>query len=303
MQESAAAIYASIIANLLIAVLKFTAGLVTGSSAMVAEGIHSVVDSANGSLLLVGQRRSRRPPDDSHPFGYGHEMYFWSMVVAMLFFGVGGGVSVYQGIHRVLQPEPLENAVWSYVVLAGAGVINGASFLIGFRQFRRTTEGRGFWGTVRASKDPSLFSVVLEDVADLIGVGIAFVAIALARALHAPWIDGAGSIGIGLVLAGIAFVLMRESKALLIGERARGDVIDAAHAAAAGEPAILAIRQLLTLQLGPEDVLIGFGAEFEPSLTASQVADAVDRLERVIMSAHPEVRHIYIEAEALRGRH
>ncbi len=302
MPESAIAIYASIVANVLIAMLKFTAGLVTGSSAMLAEGIHSVVDGANGSLLLVGRHRSRRPPDESHPFGYGHEMYFWSMVVAMVFFGIGEGVSVVQGIHRVLHPEPLENAFWSFAVLAGAGALDGASYFIGFRQFNRTTGGRGFWNTVRVSKDPALFSVVLEDVADLIGVAIAFAAIALARALDAPWIDGAGSIAIGLVLAGIAFVLMRESKALLIGEGARGDLIAAARAAAAGEPAILAIRQLLTLQLGPEDVLIGFGAEFEPSLTAAQVADAVDRLERVIVSAHPEVKHIFIEAEALRGR-
>jgi cation diffusion facilitator family transporter len=268
---------------------------------MVAEGIHSVIDGANGWLLLVGERRSHRPPDESHPFGYGHETYFWSMVVAMLFFGVGGGVSVFQGIHRIQQPEPLTSAAWNYAVLAGAAAIDGASFFIGFRQFRRTTAGHGFWSAVHASKDPALFSVVLEDIADLIGIGIAFVAIVLAQRFNAPWIDGAGSIGIGLVLGAIAVILMRESKALLIGERARGDVIAAVHAAAAGEPAVLRIRQLLTLQLGPDDVLVAFGAEFDPGLTAAQVADAVDRLERVIVSSHPEVTHIFIEAEALRG--
>jgi len=295
------AIYASIGANVLIAALKFAAVLATGSSAMLSEGIHSAIDAANGPLLLVGQHRSRKPADESHPFGYGHEMYFWTMVVAMLFFGVGGGVSVLEGIDRIRHPVPMGSLAWNYAVLGGAALFDTISLVVGLRQFRRTAHGRPFWSVVRASKDPALFSVVLEDIGDLTGVAIALLSIVLAKSLRRPWIDGAGSIGIGLVLALIAFVLMRESKALLIGERARRDVIAAVRTAASQEPAVRAVRQLLTLQLGPEDVLVGFGAEFDPALTAAQVADVVDRLEQAITSRYPEVKHIYIEAEALRG--
>jgi cation diffusion facilitator family transporter len=296
-------VIASIVANVCIAALKFGAAAATGSSAMFAEGMHSLVDTADGALLLLGEHRSRRPPDESHPFGYGHELYFWAMIVAMLFFTLGGGLTIYEGITRIRNPEPTTNLAWSYAVLGGAALFDGSSFIIGWRQFRRETAGRGFWTTVRASKDPALFSVVLEDVGDMLGIAIAAIAITLAHWLQRPWIDGAGSVGIGLVLVAVAFVLMREVKGLLIGERARRDLIASVRDAAAAEPAILKVHQPLTLQLGPSQVLVGFGAEFDPKLSAADVAAAIDRIESKITRLNSDVTHIYIEAEALKGHH
>src|SRR5215472_14088551 len=193
-------VWASIAANLCIALLKFIAAAITGSSSMLAEGVHSLVDSADGGLLLLGAHRSQRPPDEDYPFGYGHEMYFWAMIVAMLFFALGGGLTIYEGIARIRQPEPSTNLAWGYAVLGGAAIFDGASFAIGWRRFARHRGDRGFWATVHASKDPTLFSVVLEDISDLIGLAIAAVAMTLAHTLQAPWLEGAGSVGIGLVL-------------------------------------------------------------------------------------------------------
>lgn len=295
------AVWASIGANLCIAVLKFVAAAVTGSSSMLAEAVHSLVDSADGGLLLLGTHRSKRPPDEDYPFGYGHELYFWAMVVAMMIFTFGGGVTIYEGITRIRSPEPSTNMGWNYAVLAGAAIFDGVSFVIGWRSFSRYRGDRGFWSAVRTTKDPTLFSVVLEDISDLMGLAIAAVAITLAHVLQAPWIEGAGSVGIGVVLVATAFVLISETKGLLVGERAPGDLIARVRAAAVADPAVRHVDPPVTLQLGPDQVLVGLNVAFEPTLTAVDVATAVDRLEGAIVQRNPEIKHLYIEADAFRG--
>src|SRR4051812_7305398 len=233
-KESAAAIYASIAANVGIATTKFVAAAFTGSSAMTAEGVHSLVDACDGLLLLLGRRRSRRPPTPEHPFGHGRELYFWSLIVAIVFFALGGGLSVYEGIQHILSPEPLKNPAWNYAVLGFAALFDGGSLVVGLRQFREAAGGRGFWAAIREGKDPSLFSVVLEDIADMAGIALAFLGVFLGHLLNNPYLDGAASVGIGLVMAGVAVVLLVESKGLLIGERADADVVECITAAAAG---------------------------------------------------------------------
>lgn len=302
-EESRLAIYASIAANLVIAATKFVAAAVSGSSALLAEGLHSTVDSCDGLLLLLGHHRSRRPPDEQHPFGYGKELYFWTLIVAVVFFAVGGGVSVYEGILRLAHPEPLGDPTWSYIVLAVAAVFDGTSFTIAYRQFRPQAKGVGIVAAMRASKDPSVFTVLVEDTADLTGIVLAFLGIFLGHRLDNPYLDGVATIGIGLVLAAVAVFLIGQSKGLLIGEGAREEALIGVRRIAAGDPAVVAVRRPLTMYFGPNDVLLAMGITFDPSLSAAEVADTIERLERRVRAAYPKVKHMYVEAESLAGRH
>lgn len=297
--ESRLAIYTSIGANLVIATVKFAAAVLSHSSAMLAEGIHSLVDACDGSLLLLGRQRSRRPPDELHPFGHGKELYFWTLVVALAFFAIGGGVSVYEGVLRILHPEPLRDPTWSYIVLGVALLVDGTSFIVAFRQFREQTAGAPIWRAIRESKDPSVFTVLLEDSTDLTGIALAFLGIFLGHTLGNVYLDGIATIGIGLVLATVALLLVRESKALLIGEGAQSSVLARIRGIVTRDPAVRAVRRPLTMYFGPDDVLLVLGIEFAPSLSAEQVARAIDRLERSIRGEIPIVKHIYIEAESL----
>lgn len=296
------AIYASIVANVAIAATKFTAAAFSGSSAMVAEGVHSLVDSCDGTLLLVGQRRSRRPPDEAHPFGHGQELYFWTLIVAILFFALGGGMSVYEGIQHVLHPETIGDPSWNYAVLGAAALFDGASFAIGYRSFRREARGRGFWRTARESKDPSLLSVVLEDSADLIGLALAFLGVFLGHRLANPFLDGAASICIGLLLAGVAVVLIVQSRGLLVGEGAEPPVVATIEAVAAAEPGVVAVREVRTVHFGPREMLVTLRAEFDPRLSAEGVALAVagieSRVHRVVLEV---VTHVYVEPALPQG--
>lgn len=298
-KESATAIYASIAANVLIAATKFAAAAFTGSSAMLAEGMHSLVDSADGTLLLLGRRRSRQPPDEEHPFGYGRELYFWTLIVAILFFALGGGMSVYEGVMHILHPEPVRKPLWNYAVLGVAALFDGTSFVIAIRQFRGARKGRGWWAAIREGKDPSLFTVVLEDSADLAGIALAFLGVFLSHTLGAPWIDGAASIGVGLVLATVAVVLIVQSKALLIGERADPRVVrcitQAAHALNHAE-----VRRIRTMQLAPDEVLVTLDVGFARGLSRDQVLHAVGTLEDRIRAASPDRLLLYLEISALR---
>lgn len=296
--ESNAAIYASIAANVIIAITKFVAAAFTGSSAMVAEGVHSLVDSADGSLLLLGRRRSRRPPDAQYPFGHGRELYFWSLIVAILFFALGGGLSIYEGIRHILDPEPLRSPGWNYAVLAIAALVDGGSFLVGYRQFRAHAAGRGFMRTIRESKDPALFTVVLEDMADLAGIGMAFLGVFLSHLLRMPWVDGAASIGVGLVLATVAVLLLIESKGLLIGERADAEVVERINHAAAETPGAH-VGRIRTMQLSPSEVLVTLDVTFQAGLPREEVLHAVQELERRIRGAADSPLHVYLGITAL----
>lgn len=297
--ESKTAVYVGIGATLLIAATKLMAAYFSGSSAMVAEGVHSLVDSANGMLLLLGQHRAKRPPDATHPLGHGKELYFWALIVALLFFALGGGVSLYEGVHHILHPTPIIDATWSYVVLGASAVFTLASLVVALKGFREEKGERGYWREFRRSKDPTLFTLVLEDLADLIGIGLAALGIYLAHRLNNPYLDGAASICVGLVLAGVAVLLARESKGLLIGEGATDRELKAISDAVRAEPAVLAVRRPVTMYFGPRNVLVAMDVEFRPELTTNDVAEAVDRLETRIREEDPDIKHIYIEAEAI----
>src|ERR1051325_6224298 len=216
--ESTKVIYAAIAANLAIAATKFTAAAVTGSSAMISEGIHSLVDTGNGGLMLLGVRRSRKPADVEHPFGYGQELYFWTLIVAIVIFAVGGGVSAYEGILHILHPKPFENPLWNYVVLAIAACFEGYSFSVAYREFQKDRGELSMWQSISSSKDPTTYTVLFEDTAALTGLLMAFIGIFLADVLGNPYFDGAASICIGLILAAVAVVLAYETKSLLVGE-------------------------------------------------------------------------------------
>jgi cation diffusion facilitator family transporter len=294
--SSKKAVVAAIIGNLAIAATKFVAAAFTGSSAMISEGIHSVVDTGNGVLLLYGMRRGARPADANHPFGHGMELYFWSFVVAIIIFAGGGGMSIYEGLLHMRHPSPLENPLINYVVLALAALFESISFTVAWREFRQTRSGRSVWATVHTSKDPSLFTVVFEDTAALAGLTVAFLGVFLSHALKAPLLDGAASVVIGMILCSVAIVLARESRGLLVGESADPAVVADIRALALADPGVVEVLRVLTMHMGPSEVLLNLKVAFAAGLTAPQVAAAVDRVEAQIRSLHPEVRVIYVEA-------
>ena len=293
--ESKSAIYASIGANVVIAITKLVTAALTGSSAMIAEGLHSLVDAGDGTLLLVGRARSRRPADALHPFGHGKELYFWTLIVAMIFFAVGGGVSVYEGVLHMMNPEALRDPRPAYIVLAIAAVFDGGSLVVGWRTMRQAAPGRTLFEVVRHGKDPSLFTVVLEDIADVVGVVIAFLGVWLGHRLALPWLDGAASAAVGLVLATVAVILAAQSRGLLVGERAHDETIAVVHRVAADDPSIRRVERPLTMQLGPDEVLLTLEIELHPELTSREVAATIVRFEERIREQRPEVHHIFAE--------
>lgn len=299
-QESRTAIFVGIAADLLIAATKFVAAYVSGSSAMVAEGVHSLVDTAGGLLLLLGAHRAQRPPDAAHPLGHGKELYFWSLIVALLFFALGGGVSLYEGVRHVLHPQPITDPTWSYLVLGASAVFTLGSTIMAFRGFRAQAKGRSYWATFRRSKDPTFFTLLLEDLAELSGLGLAALGIFLSHRLHKPYLDGAASVAIGLVLATVAVLLARESKGLLIGEAASEHELAAITDAAREDAAVVQVRRPITMYFGPRDMLVAMDVEFRQELTTAEIARAVDRLETRIRAVDPDVTNIYLETESLR---
>ncbi len=297
---SRVAVLAAIGANLIIAVAKFGAAYFTGSSSMLSEAFHSVVDTGNEALMLVGMHRSSKPPSAQHPFGYGKELYFWSLVVAMLLFGIGGGLSLLEGWRHIRAPEPVTNPAWSYAVLAVALVSESISLRVALVQLLKKRQRReGLLHTFRASKDPAVFVVVAEDTAAVAGILAAFAGVYLSQRLGAPWIDGAASVVIGVILIGVATVLVIETRELLMGERADPALVESCCRLAAADPAVLAAETPLTMQLGPDQVLLNMELRFRPRLTGAELVGAIDRIERRIRQAHPSVRHVFIEAGAI----
>lgn len=299
MRSQTRVIWVSIASDTAIAATKFIAAGVTGSSAMLAEGMHSIVDVCDVLLLLLGRHRAMRPPDDSHPLGHGKDLYFWTLIVAILFFALGGGMSVYEGLAHIAHPDPMARAGWNYVVLGVASVFVLFSFTVTMREFRTRLRGRGVWRTLVETKDPTLATLVLSDAADVVGIAIAFVGVGLSHWLHRPWIDGAGSIGIGLLLSAVAIFLIVQSEGLLIGERAAPEVARRVRAAAAEVGGIVDVERLLTLQFGPGIVLVGMDVIFDPRLHGVDIAVTIDRLEERIRRDSPEVRYVYVEAQAV----
>lgn len=300
--ESRTAIYVGIGANVLIAATKFAAAFATGSSAMVAEAMHSLVDAGDGGLLLLGQIRAARPADEDHPLGHGKELYFWSLIVAIMFFALGSGMSFYEGIQHILHPEPITDPKWNYIVLGASTLFTIASFAVAFRTFHKRAGSRSYWETFRRSKDPTIFTLVIEDLADLTGLAFAFTGVYLGHRLNNPYLDGAASIAIGGVMAVVAMLLARESKGLLVGESATREERAAIRAAASSDPDVEDVRRIITQYLGPDTMLVLMDVVFRLELDGAALGAAVDRMEARIREARPSVKHIYIEVESLKDR-
>ena len=295
--DSKVVIYAALIGNSAIAVTKFVAAAITGSSAMLAEGIHSVVDTGNQILLLLGLRRSRRPPDEHYPFGHGKEVYFWSFVVAIMIFAVGAGISLYEGIHAVMDPHPVANAAVNYVVLALAIVFEAGAWWFAFRGFRRAKGHLGYVEAVMRSKDPTLFVVLFEDTAALLGLLVALGGIAGAQLTGAWWLDGAASIVIGCILGATAIWLAIETKGLLIGEAARPGVIRDIRARVSSHECVRAVNEVLTMHMGPEFVLVNASVTFASDARADRVAAAVAAIEQDLKESWPDIKRVFIEGQ------
>ncbi len=291
-------IFAALAGNALIAVTKFVAASITGSSAMLSEGIHSLVDTGNQGLLLYGIRKADQPADAKHPFGYGAEIYFWAFVVAILIFAVGAGVSIYEGIQKIIDPHPIANININFVVLGLALVFEGVAWWIAYRAFENYRGRRSFVDAVRDSKDPTLFTVLFEDTAAMLGLVVAFLGIAGAAWLDLAWLDGAASIVIGAILAITAILLAIETKGLLIGEAADPEVTHAIRALVGATPTVHALNEIRTLHRGPNDVLLALSIDFEDNLTVGKVEDAIFHLETAIKDRFPAVKRLFIEVQS-----
>jgi cation diffusion facilitator family transporter len=300
--QSKTAVYGAIGANLAIAVTKFIAAAISGSSAMLSEGIHSIVDAGNGVLLLVGLKLSRRGPSPQHPFGHGKELYFWSLIVAILIFGLGGGLSVYEGISHIEHGQPIADPRWAYGVLAVGGAFEGASLTIALRAFLSQKGERPFFEALRASKDPATYTVVAEDSAALLGLVIAAAGIWASEHFGMRELDGIASVLIGMLLAAVAVLLIREARGLLIGEGIRPETEHEIRRIVVASGGVRAIGPILSMYIGPDEVLLTLDVEFDPALTADEIARTVNRIEHDIRERFPKIRRIYVEARALRAR-
>jgi cation diffusion facilitator family transporter len=293
------AIYGAIAANSAIAVSKFIAAFFTGSSAMLSEGIHSLVDTGNGVLLLFGISQSKRPPDDKHPFGYGNEIFFWSFVVAIMIFALGGGIAIYEGVQHLLHPRELENVQWNYVVLIMAMIFEGAALRVALREFELTRRNRPFFRALRESKDSTTIAVVVEDSAALIGLIIALLSVFLGQITGWVYFDGLGSVLIGVLLVSVSYFFAIECKALLVGEGLGASNIRKIRNILDKDPNISSHRRPLSLYFGPNEVLVNLEVHFVDGLTSDDIEESIDRIEARIKSAVPKVNRIYIEAEAI----
>lgn len=295
--SSKTAIYAALVGNGLIAVTKFIAASISGSAAMFSEGIHSLVDTGNQVLLLYGLKRAEKPPDAEFPFGHGKEVYFWSFVVAILIFGLGAGVSLYQGWIHLGEPEALGNLTINYIVLGLAIVFEGAALWVAFREFNRSRGGLSVLAAVRGGKDPSLFVVVFEDSAALLGLVVAALGLALYQLTGNPIFDALASICIGLILAGTAAWLAYEAKGLLIGEAASPAIVAAINRIVDRDDRVLTVNEVATLHMGPSHVIATLSLDFVDGIDSSRVEAAVTELNRAIKAVDPSIRRVFIEAE------
>lgn len=299
--SSKISLYGGIATNVAIALSKFVAAYVTGSSAMLSEGIHSLVDTGNGGLLLYGTAQSQLPPDAKHPFGRSKELYFWSLIVAMLVFSVGGGMSFYEGIKHILHPQSMEDAKWNYIVLGFSIIFESIAAYLSIKAFLESHTD-GFFHALRTSKDPSAFAQVLENTAALVGLLFAGLGVFFGHFLNNPYLDGAASVAIGLLLMGVAVFLVYRTKGLLVGQGVDDETLASFEAIARAQPHVEGIRSPLTMYLGPADVVLAFDVDFADDLPAAEVAAAIERLQDAIRVVHPEVQRIFVEAKNLKAR-
>ena len=297
-KSSKKAIYAALAGNGMIALTKFFASAYTGSSAMFSEAIHSVVDTGNQILLLYGIKRSERPADKTHPFGYGMEVYFWSFVVAILLFGLGSGVSIYEGISKIQNPHPVTNPFVNYIVIGFAIIFETIAFYVAYRELRKTKGSQSLIKAIRTSKDPTIFTVLFEDFAALLGLMVAGLAIYLGEVLNLPILDGIASVIIGLILALTASLLAFECKGLLCGEAANDQIVAGIKDIVKGEKDVLYINEILTMHLGPQDILLNISLDFKDAISSGNVETTISELETSIKSKFPEIKRVFIEAQS-----
>jgi cation diffusion facilitator family transporter len=302
--SSKRALIGAMVANLLIATTKFIVGAITKSTVMIAEGIHSLVDTGNSGLMLLGERRSQRPEDESHPFGYGMELYFWTLVVAMVVFGGGGCLSIYEGVAALRHPRELTSVWLNFLVIAAAAVFEGASFLISLREFAAYRREKRFEGSaldvIRASKNPAIFVTVLEDAAALLGLAIAAAGLGLRQWLDMPQMDGFASILIGLLLMAEAALLGSECRGLIIGEPARPLIVQAIEEVVSRHPELGSLDELRTLQLGPGAILVILRMNIPAALSAAALRDAAARLSAALKKDVRPVTHVLFEVAPAR---
>ena len=295
-------IYAALAGNALIAITKFVAATITGSSAMLSEGIHSLVDTGNQVLLLYGMKRASRPADKQFPFGHGKEIYFWSFVVAILIFAVGAGVSLYQGIHHIQHPQVIQNPMVNYVVLGLAMIFEGAAWYFALTEF---TKAKGKWGYIEAvqrGKDPTMFVVLFEDSAAMLGLVVAFLGIWLSQTTGILYFDGLASVIIGLILGGTAIWLAYETKGLLIGESANTRVVEGIRTLVEGSDGVEQLNEVLTMHMGPDFILVNLSVDFHDAIAAGELEPLIAGLDAAIKQQFPAVKRVFIEAEARKIR-
>ncbi len=297
MPASKTPIYSALAANFAIAITKFIAAFITGSSAMISEGIHSLVDASNELLLLLGIQKSKKPPDATRPFGYGKELYFWAFIVSLMIFGIGGGISFYEGVTHIQHPHAIKDPFWNYIVLGIAFTFDGISCITAVREFNRQRGATPFWAAVKRSKDPTTFVVLFEDVADLLGLVVAFLGIYLGHMFNNPALDGVASIVIGLILTSVSMLLARESRSLLMGESADKKILDSVIKIAEAEPVVVKVDPPLSMYLAPEEIVLVLITEFEKTSTTIEVTDAMERIRKTIKQIHPSIKQLFIQAQ------
>jgi len=294
--ESKKIIIAALIGNTLISITKFIAALITSSSAMLSEGIHSLVDTGNQILLLYGLKQAKKPADENFPFGHGKEIYFWSFIVAILIFALGGGISIYEGIQHLQHPRPISNPLINYIVLGLAMLFEGGAWYFAFREFTRV---RGKWGYIEAiqrGKDPSFFVVLFEDTAAMLGLLVAFAGVALTQMTGILYFDGTASVIIGLILIGTAIWLAYETKSLLIGESANRPVVDGIREILKSNSLVEHVNEVLTMHMGPDFILANLSVDFRDSATAEDIESVIADMDQAIKKQYPKIKRIFIEA-------
>ncbi|MCK5003008.1 MAG: cation transporter [Gammaproteobacteria bacterium] len=290
-------IYAALVGNALISITKFVAASLTGSSAMLSEGIHSLVDTGNQFLLLHGLKQAKKPADENFPFGHGKEIYFWSFIVAILIFALGGGISIYEGISHIRHPEPMSNPMINYVVLGLALLFEGAAWLFAFREFTQVKGKWGYFEAIQRAKDPSIFVVLFEDSAAMLGLLVAFAGIVLSQTTGILYFDGAASVIIGLILISTSMWLAYETKGLLIGESANSIVINDIRTTIEANSLVECVNEVLTMHMGPDFILANISVDFRDTCTAVEIETAIAGIDQRIKSTHPQIKRIFIEAE------
>jgi cation diffusion facilitator family transporter len=297
-------IYGALAANLVIAAVKYVVAFVTGSSAMLSEAIHSTADTGNELLLLLGRHRSGRPADTAHPFGHGRELYFWSLIVAVMLFSTGAGMSVYEGLTKLSHPSPIKDPFWNYVVLGFSFLAESISWIIAYRALAaQKKRGENLWKTLTWSKDPSVFVVFAEDTAALAGLTVAFLGVFFGELFQSHYPDVIAAILIGFILAVIAIFLANQSKSLLIGETADTAMVSAIQELVEQNPAVEKVHRILSMQLSPDEVLLAMDVQFGPDLHTINLVQVIDEIEKKIHGEHKSIGQVFIEIEGLEQQH